>query len=423
MMKIGDRIRFFRIQQGKTQDELANGIISISYLSKIENNQSLPSLEVVDMLCERLGIRFLDEEEPTLLEELMVWYKRLVHGEIEAVKSTYPILKDKVISSNDSTTLIHFILFEFRYFLHIGEKEAAKKTLEKITQISDIFTDDLNYYYHKFIGLHEYMQEQYSYAYDSYKKAEGILLRNVFEKWEEADLYYSLGLTSSRLWKVTLCLNYTNQALAIYQAQYNFNRSAECQILLGISYRRTNDLKKAEESYLLADKIATTLNNSSFKGFIHHNLGYLYTIEGKSELAIKHYEKSILFHEQHNYKKTFPSIHCIIMEYFNKSDYSNGLRWVEVGLNKIPDSMDSMEYYYHFKTYQHLMSNANEESSEMEFFLKEKVIPYFESHNNYKYIAEYSEMLAGYYEKHFKYKNASLFYKLSNKSLKKINNI
>ncbi|MBM7663231.1 transcriptional regulator with XRE-family HTH domain [Bacillus mesophilus] len=418
-MKIGDRIRFFRIQQNKTQEDLASGVISVSYLSKIENNQSLPSLEVVDMLCERLGIRFIDEEEPTLLDELNDWYKMLVGGDKEEIEKLYPLMKEKSNTSKDSTSLVYFMLFELRYYLHLRKMNEAKKSLDKLHEISDIFTEDLNYYLSKFSGLFHYIEEKYSEAYDFYKKAESILIRNVFEKWEEADLYYSLGLTSSQLWKASLCINYTNQALAIYQAHYNYKRSAECQILLGISYRRSNEFKKAEESYILADKIATTLNNANIKGFIHHNLGYLYSIQGKTDLAIKHYEKSICFHEVENYKQTYPSIYSIIVAYYNNNDFKNGIKWVNKGFEKLVDAEDE-EYYYHFKCYRYLMT---EQTPEFEDFLKEKVIPFFEANKSFKYVADYSEILSLYYEKKYKYKQASFYLKVSNNALKKISNI
>jgi transcriptional regulator with XRE-family HTH domain len=421
-MKIGDRIRFFRIQQSKTQEDLASGVISVSYLSKIENNQSLPSLEVVDMLCERLGIRFIDEEEPTLLEELNNWYKVLIGGDREEAEHLYPIMKDKTSNSKDSTTLVYFMLFELRYYLQIRKLEEGKKALDKLNEISDIFTEELNYYLSKVTGLYHYLNENYNEAYAFYKKAENILIRNVFEKWEEADLYYSLGLTSSQLWKSSLCINYTIQALAIYQAHYNFKRSAECQILLGISYRRSNEFKRAEESYILADKIATTLKNSNLKGFIHHNLGYLYsTQDNKSDLAIKHYEKSIAFHEEVNYKQTFPSIYSIIVAFYNKGDFNSGIKWVNRGLEKLVANEEELkEFYYHFNCYKYLMT---EQTPEFEDFLKEEVIPFFEAHNNNKYVADYSEILALYFEKKYKYKQASYYLKIANNSLKKINNI
>ncbi|WP_246941895.1 helix-turn-helix domain-containing protein [Bacillus pinisoli] len=421
-MKIGDRIRFFRIQQNKTQEELANGVISVSYLSKIENNQSLPSLEVVDMLCERLGIRFIDDEEPTLLEELNNWYKTMIDGDKAELERLYPILLDKASTTRDSTSLVYYMLFELRYFLHKRQYQVAKKLLNKLNEISDIFTEELNYYLSKFTGLSLYLEEKYSEAYDLYKKAESILIRNVFEKWEEADLYYSLGLTTSQLWKSSLCVNYTNQALAIYQAHYNYKRSAECQILLGITYRRSNEFKKAEESYLLANKIATTLNNANLKGFIHHNLGYLYSTQEKVDLAIKHFEKSIEVQTllDDNNKQILPSIFSIIVELYNKNDAVNGIKWVRRGLELIEKGEELKEFFYHFKTYDYLLT---EQTDEFEDFLKEDVIPYFEAQHNFKFVAEYAEILACYFESKYKYKQASYYLRISNKALKKISNI
>ncbi|KAA0550148.1 helix-turn-helix transcriptional regulator [Bacillus sp. BGMRC 2118] len=419
-VKIGDRIRFYRIQQNKTQEDLANGLISVSYLSKIENNLSLPSLEVVDMLCEKLGIRFIDEEEPNLLEELKDWYKLMVFQEKEEAESRYENLKEKAKRSSDSTSLVYFMLFEYRYQLMKWDIQEAESLHKKISEISDILTDELNYFNYKFIGLYEYLNGRYKNAYDNYKKAESILLRSVFDKWEEADLCYSLGLTSSQLWKVTLCIKYTTQALAIYQAQYNFKRSAECQILLGISYRRSEEFEKAEESYLLADKIANTLKNSRLKGSIHHNLGYLYSMQAKTEQAIKHYEQSYLFNEQEKMSNRLLNIFCIVSEYYKIGNYEQGLKWLDKGQKWILETNEYTEYYLHFKTYEYLMTGTNEE---FEMFLKERVIPFFELRKDSKYVSSYSEELARYYESIHKYKLANNYYKISNETLKKINNI
>lgn len=419
-MKIGDRIRFYRIQQNKTQEDLANGLISVSYLSKIENNLSLPSLEVVDMLCEKLGIRFVDEEEPNLLEELKDWYKLMILQEKEEVECRYEELKEKTKQSRDSTSLVYFMLFEYRYFLLKRDLYEAENLHKKISEISDILTDELNYFNYKFIGLYDYLNNSYQSAYNNYKKAESILLRSVFDKWEEADLCYSLGLTSSQLWKVTLCIKYTTQALAIYQAHYNYKRSAECQILLGISYRRSEEFEKAEESYLLADKIANTLNDSKLKGHIHHNLGYLYSMQSKSEEAILHYEQSFLYNEQAERSGRLLNILCLVLEYYKLGDYEKGLNWVRKGQEWLKSEEHFNEYSLHFRTYEYLMTETNED---FELFLKEKVIPFFEKKNNSKYVSDYSEELARYYERSHKYKLASNYYRLANMTLKKINNI
>ena len=71
------------------------------------------------------------------------------------------------------------------------------------------------------------------------------------------------------------CINYVQCALAIYQADYNLKRSAECHVLLGICYRRYGEVDKALEYYSLAQKAAQMVNDIELLGIIEHNLGYL----------------------------------------------------------------------------------------------------------------------------------------------------
>ena len=55
-MQFGPLIKFYRIQQGLTQKELANGICSVPHLSKIESNSKEANEETMGLLLERLGV-------------------------------------------------------------------------------------------------------------------------------------------------------------------------------------------------------------------------------------------------------------------------------------------------------------------------------------------------------------------------------
>lgn len=75
-MKKGKLVKSNRIKRGLTQEELSKGIISVSYLSKIENEQVCPSEEVFTLLLNRLGIDTscydLDSND-SLLERVVIY--------------------------------------------------------------------------------------------------------------------------------------------------------------------------------------------------------------------------------------------------------------------------------------------------------------------------------------------------------------
>lgn len=75
----GSRLRTIRKSKGLTQQELAKGICTKSFVSQIERGQVSPSLRILEQLRERLGVPWstlLDDDESLspadwLVEELM----------------------------------------------------------------------------------------------------------------------------------------------------------------------------------------------------------------------------------------------------------------------------------------------------------------------------------------------------------------
>ncbi|MDF0728464.1 helix-turn-helix transcriptional regulator [Cytobacillus sp. S13-E01] len=419
-MEIGNRLRFYRIQQNMTQEELASGIISISYLSKIENNQTSASVEVLEMLCKRLGIQLIEESEYSLLKELHDWYFTIVSRNKEEADSRYEKYVNVVQSTNDSTAYIHFVLFELRYFLLQRDLEKAELQLNKINTFKDIFDDQMNYFYSKFFGLYNYMKNKFTTAKDYYKLAERILNKSInIEKWEEADLYYSIGLTYSQLGKMALSNSYTHLALAIYQSRYDLKRSAECHVLLGICYLRTEEYELSEENYLLANKVVESMNDSNLRGIIYHNLGYLYSIQKRPNEAVKKYEKSLSYKLESNIEGKLVSIHGIITEYYSIEEYGFCKIWL-LEAKRLQEEYGFKEYNVHFEIYNFLI---NDPSEEFEKFMQDIALPYFQTKENMQYLIKYSEILGNYFEKKFKYKQANRYYNITIKALRKLNYI
>lgn len=76
-MRVGNHIRHLRKSQKLTQEELASGICSVTYLSKLENHKELPSEEILQLLCERLGVELGDilKTFEDLESDLLEWYR------------------------------------------------------------------------------------------------------------------------------------------------------------------------------------------------------------------------------------------------------------------------------------------------------------------------------------------------------------
>ncbi len=85
----GRMIKVCRQRKGLKQDDVAVGICTSSYLSRIENSVVIADATVYELLLERLGIDMIREEEQltakrTLLET--IYEKLLSNGENEKQK-------------------------------------------------------------------------------------------------------------------------------------------------------------------------------------------------------------------------------------------------------------------------------------------------------------------------------------------------
>lgn len=52
---MGQMVRRIRVEQGMTQEVLADGICTTSYLSRVEHGSQIPSRQIYQSLMERLG--------------------------------------------------------------------------------------------------------------------------------------------------------------------------------------------------------------------------------------------------------------------------------------------------------------------------------------------------------------------------------
>src|SRR5690625_954229 len=77
LIEVGSLIKLQRTKQNMTQGDLAKGIVSLSYLSKIENLKTEASPEITQALCTRLGIKIDNSLNTTIQEKCKEWYGML----------------------------------------------------------------------------------------------------------------------------------------------------------------------------------------------------------------------------------------------------------------------------------------------------------------------------------------------------------
>ncbi|WP_026692296.1 helix-turn-helix domain-containing protein [Peribacillus kribbensis] len=414
-MPAGRNIKYHRIRKSLTQEELATGIISISYLSKIENEQITASPEIIESLYKRLGIEEGITNDSALSQELQEWYQTILDKKTEKADELFTELEYKLQQPSSFDNITLFDLISIRYYLTKGLVTEAENKVKELSSVQKDFNKELLFYYYKFHGNLFYTKHMYSEAYEIYKSAES-LLDSSFSSYERADIFYSLGLSAGHLYKPYLAILYTNQALEIFQKLYLRERSAECHLLLGISFKKVKEYDEAETHYKWAGKLAEEEQSKVINGIIQHNLGQLSYVKKQFSQALKHFRNSLQLKEETNVSGKLMTLIAIMnMCYeFERGDLlEEYLYEAEKYTDKLP--ANNIQIIHEYKVFHYLVK---EDFDSFVFYCGKVAIPYFKKNGLFLLEAQYAEILASYYKKNRKYKQSSYYYEYAQTTLK-----
>ncbi len=414
---VGQRIRYYRKTKGLTQEELAQGICSVSYLSKIEKGDAKSSEEVINLLCERLGISPEEVDNNEVLELLNEWNLLMTSRKFDEASEKYPQVKEKVSSVRDPNILIRYKLFCSRYYLVLEDPDlqSCYTLLEEVKGFYEQLSPELRFYYYVFWGMYANYNNNYKEALEYLHSAENQYISNLkVNELDIAVLYYLLALTYNFLMRINSVTNYAYKAISIFDSEYNYSRSADCQVLLGISYRRAKNYSQAEFHLKQALKYSTSFKDDFLSGVIYHNLGYVNSCKNDNLQAIEYYKKSLLYKDSQSDEKKSNTLFLLATEYFNLEDYDKALNLIEQGFEFVTTGS---EVYYHLTI---LKLRIEKKSDEFENLLVKIAIPFFEKRNIWEYVSKYSELLADMYFDQGSYKKASQYYRISNNGRKNI---
>jgi HTH-type transcriptional regulator, quorum sensing regulator NprR len=402
-MTIGSRIRFHRIKRKLTQEDLSKGIISVSYLSKLENNQVTPSNDIIHLLCDRLGVNHLLEHPEHMNKLLEKWNHALLWNKSDEADSTHRVIQRDLEQSDDLMTHLFYRILCIRVQLVQSNLADALKHMIHIQGNYKELTDTLKFYYHKYKGNYYYLMEEYEKAKGELKEAETYyVLGNVVNEEERADLYYLFSLVLTRLNMYRLAIFYGEKSLSIFQGVYYQKRCAEVHLLLGICYRRIRYNEEAVKHYEWANFISHSIQYTSLQSKVEQNLGCLKSFMNRSDDAIQHYLRSIELKGADEEGKLY-SILSLVKEYYKMNQFSDVQFWLPKGL-RLSSKERYPEKHYQLSYYQFAIMGF---PNGFEKFMKEYALPYFKKNASLLLYAEYSKFFGQYYQSVRKYKLAA----------------
>jgi HTH-type transcriptional regulator, quorum sensing regulator NprR len=425
IMKIGSKIKFYRKKKKLTQEQLANGIISIPYLSKIENNKITASIEVLTHLQNRLDIDLENEAKfnKRLEQTIQLWFNDLLSSNIYEIDNTFSLIKENYKNLQEDLNLLNLIdIFTIKYFLIKKNFINAQRQILKIKNVTNLFNKKQLFYYYLFLGDLYFEICNYENSFTYYKKA------LIYSKFSldlpdsiRANLLLALAEVSTEIRMSTLAIQNANKALRIYKGNYNLEKCAICHNVLIINYCRANDRQKYTNHYKKAASIARQINNKEIWGLLEEQIGYLYSYHENNLEASKHLLKSVEMRGASKSKYTIKSVLLLVKQLCLLNKKEEALSWINKGLTIYKDPNEpfheivSME----LKIYKLII----ERNENFEKFMVKEVIDYFLSKKLYEKAAIYSNLLAQYFSGKSMYKRANEYHKISTDCFKIISGI
>lgn len=404
----GNLIRVERLRKNMKQSVLARGICSISYLSKIENNQTSASEEVLELLFERLEIEVplyhdFSYQSEKVIKEIRELLKDAIltrkdHEKQEQVKKymNHPAVKQ---SKSVYTTLMITLA---RFGVMPG---GDAKYVTEVGWIEDQLSQDDRIRYNTLKALQYFQENEKELSYKLIEEVTEKLPHSAIPDWEAADIRYVTGALYYRFTDNIQALENLQSSLRYFQENFCLERMIECHMLIGLTYKRRKRYADALSYNQKALKVANATDLRNYYGMLYNNIGEIYSLLGEQDKALTYFMES--FEYKIDIRSKLFSVLSLV-EVNAKQQNENGvLDWLETGHELMQQHESVEEFNQHFNIYWNHFKEKNPQKL-MESL--KSAVSYFEDHDEYMYAKKYALWLAKELRESGKYKLATDYY-------------
>lgn len=390
-----------------TLEELAYGICSVSYLSKIEHNTMTASNEIYHLLGERLNIRLenLNEEfDEEIYKEILNWHEAIQLKDFSLMdelqkQCTLYLHKNQNI---DLTNLYKVV--RSRYQLTKDYKPLSSKITKELRDVLPQSSNEYHFLYYKTIGIHHFLNMEYKKTIHYFQCAEKMM-----EKLPQYDseLHYHFSLTYTRLRRYVESNYYANLALEEYQKSLTYSKITDCYMMLAINYNFLEVHDVAERLFHKLLKGSKEYLSVIDEGRIYHNLGYIYNNKKEYELAVDHLLFALKLKERENLS-IVSTLYLLAETYLHLEDKESGRDYLSRG-EKVANKQQDKKYQHKFYVLRNKMNQTMNEDTFIDT-LEKTIIPDALSLNEYNDHKNYLELLAELYYDRRMYKKCSMLF-------------
>ncbi|MFP7297133.1 helix-turn-helix domain-containing protein [Neobacillus niacini] len=412
-MSIGKVIYYHRRRQNKTQEQLCQGICSVTHLSKIENNVKDANPKTLQLLCERLNISIEEENKKSVLvkQKLDVFYETMERLHQEKAAHLFKELQESKEYIHCTDMIYLYELYMLRYYLLREDFSAFEKSSQGIHKYLSKFSPFEAYVWDLLQAIYYGKKEQFSQAL--------LFLTKIEEQAEQfqsrvSEYYFFRSALHGHLCHYSLSIHYAYKALHIFQQNNNLLRMVHVKMILAVNFIYIGEFDKGKEllGHTLSD--AEMLQDTDTKALSLHNLGFLYYRQGDFEKSLDYYSQAL------QYKEKNSASYYITISYLAEAliSFSQHEKAAEL-LSKVLASFQEQKSPRYIELKILYLEAANAKKILIQYIIKHG-LPIIEHHMNIDRGMKYLQMVASYYEDKQDYASANHYLHICNQYLKNL---
>lgn len=406
---IGKKIKYYRIKAKMTQEELANGIVSVSYLSKIEHNTAAPNMSAIKQICDKLQIKPVCTDDEQILIICKRWFTELLYGRLATAHETYQLIGEEFEKVIDSDLYCLVELHMLQFYLLTNQIEKAKIQHEKLKKYQSMFTELESYYWYKFSACFHIENSAYILGLEQFQEAEKLVKSELYNYQHELhDLYYRIAKVTSDLYFTYHAMIYANKALKYYRNNYLLKDCAKCHILIGIGHQRMNEIDESMQSFQLAITIASEQEEKGLLSECQQHIGVLYKRKLQPTQALDCFHQSYQLVKNTLSQEELVAVISLMKEYVDQNDFDQAIIWYNKAA-VIAKKMRPNESFlvYEIKVYKYLIYGF---TPSFEMLMLKEVLPFLKERERHMEYGTYLKSMGEYYYNERKYKVAADYF-------------
>ncbi|WP_411677579.1 helix-turn-helix domain-containing protein [Caproicibacter sp.] len=239
---VGILIKKERLRNDWSQDGLCKGICAVSYLSKIEQGKADASQEIIQLLMQRLGVKWYNDETTYKKAKGLAYqlYDALFSDDQAALEAAKQEMSENWVMFSNCPYMLDFLLFH------------AFFTTSNCSDLNDFEPD-----------------------FDKRQQTLWLLLQNNYEALLRQNPSAYIYLVAG-----TAAYQSGNYSVALERLQQSYNLAAQLgyvfimlksRMFMGNCYSDMMDFERMEEHFRVAERLATALGDKETLNSIHYN--------------------------------------------------------------------------------------------------------------------------------------------------------